>query len=121
MHEGQHLTYPLPDFRFWRTCDLESVAGIVEHRHVREDRVGLEDHVDRTLVRCHPAHLLSVNQQVSGGWNLETREHPQQRGLSASGRAEQREKLALTDFQRNVVHRCDLRSKAFHDVADLDD
>ena len=48
---------------------------------------------------------------------LEARDQPQQRGLAAAGRPEQREKLSRADVERNIAQR-DNGAKAFRGVLD---
>ena len=48
---------------------------------------------------------LPVEQDAAFVRRLESGEHPQQRGLAAAARAEQREELAGPDVERQPVHR----------------
>ena len=71
--------------------------------HVREERVGLEHHVDGTIVGRHAGHVLPVDQDAARGRRLEAREHAQERRLAGARAAEQAEQLALVDVERDVV------------------
>ena len=50
-----------------------------------------------------PRMSCAVEQDAARGRPLEAGEHPQQRGLAAARRPEQREELALVDVERQVV------------------
>ena len=39
-------------FFFRDACDLEGEAHVLGHRHVRIERIGLEDHRDIAILRC---------------------------------------------------------------------
>jgi hypothetical protein len=70
---------------------------------VRKQRVGLEHHVDRALVRRDALERLAIEIKLALGRFLEACQHAQQRGLAAARRAEQGEELALVDVEREVV------------------
>jgi hypothetical protein len=66
---------------------------------------------------------LAVEQDLAAGMRNEARDHVEDRGLAATGRADHRDKLALFDIERNVVHRIHMRACArieisFREVAD---
>ena len=75
---------------------------------MRKQRVVLEHHVDRALVRQHMGDVLAVEQDAALVRRLEAGEHSQQRGLAAAAGAEQREKLAGPDVERQPVHRAEI-------------
>ena len=64
---------------------------VLEHGHVREQRVALEDRVDRPLVRLEVRHILAADEDAALGGLLEPGDQPQRRRLAAAGGAEQRE------------------------------
>ena len=78
---------------------LQSERDVVAHGKMRKQRVVLEHHVDRTLVRQHLRDVLAVQQDAALVRRLEAGEHPQQRGLAAAARAEQREKFAARGYR----------------------
>ena len=83
----------------------QAVADVLLHRHVRKQRVRLEHHVDRPLVRRHFGHVHIVDQDAAGARARESRQHAQQRRLAASRGAHQGEHLALVDAQIDAVDR----------------
>ena len=74
---------------------------------MRKQRVVLEHHVDRPLMRQHRRDVPAVEQDAALVRRLETGEHAQQRGLAAAARAEQREELAGADVERQPVDRAE--------------
>ena len=99
---------------------LQAEGDVVLDRHVREERVGLEHHVDRPPVGRHAGEVLPVEQDLARGRLLEAGEHAHQRGLAAAGRAEQGEELALVDDEREIVDGDEI-AEALGDVAELDE
>ena len=87
---------------------LQPVGDVLEHRQVREERVGLEDRVDVALVRRPRAHVLAAEQERALVGVLEPGDQAQGRRLAAAGRTEQREKLTVPDAEAEVVHRGDV-------------
>ena len=72
---------------------------------VREQRVALEDRVDRPLVRLRPGDVLVADRDLAGRRLLEPGDHPQGGRLAAPGRAEQGEERARGDREIEVVDR----------------
>jgi hypothetical protein len=70
---------------------------------VGEQRVGLEHGVDGALVGPQVGDVVLADEDAPGGRVLETRRHPQARGLAAPGGAEEREERALGHRQVEVV------------------
>src|SRR5581483_4635231 len=88
---------------------LERERDVLEHVHVRPDRVRLEHHPEPALVRRHADPPLRGEEHAARDRDrplvgrLEPRDRAQRRRLAAAGRAEQREELALVDLERDVV------------------
>jgi hypothetical protein len=72
---------------------------------VWKQRIVLEHHVDRTPVRQNLRDIPAVKQDTALVRRLEAGQHPQQRGLAAAARTEQREKLSGPDVERQPIHR----------------
>ena len=100
----EHVVDPFRDLALGNLLELETVCHVVEHRHMGEQLVVLEDHVGCPLVGLDQRHVLAsqVYRALVGG--LETGQHPQGCGLTAPTRAEQREELALLDLEGHIVH-----------------
>ncbi len=72
-------------------------ADVLPHVHVREQRVGLEHHGDAALRRRRIGNVLAADDDLPGRDALEPGDHAQQRGLAASGRADEDHELAGFD------------------------
>ena len=82
---------------------LQAVAHVLAHRHVRVERVGLEDHGDVPAARSEVGHVAVADPDLAAGHVLEARDHPQQGRLAAARGADEHEELAVGDLERDVV------------------
>ncbi len=115
LHGLQHALDALPDLLLRRPvgalADLQREGDVVEHGHVRPDRVGLEHHAQAALVGRHvhvPAVARGEQDAVTDGDAaavrlLQAGDGAQRRGLAAARGAEQGEQLALLDLEADVV------------------
>src|SRR4030095_11394746 len=78
---------------------------VLEDAHVRPERVLLEHHAEIALPRRHGVDGLVVHEDAPFVGRGEAREHPEEGGLAAAGRAEQRVELAGAYGQRDVLDR----------------
>src|SRR5690606_10978878 len=78
---------------------------ILEHRHVREERVALKDRVDRPLERTESRHIFAADEHLPGRGVFEPRDEPKGRGLATARRPEQREERARRNRQIEVLDR----------------
>ncbi|MPL92914.1 hypothetical protein SDC9_39038 [bioreactor metagenome] len=83
----------------------QAETDVLAHGEMREDRVGLEHHVGRALVRRDIGHVLAVDQHRARGDVLEARDGAQKRGLAAARGAKEREELALADRRSDPAQR----------------
>ena len=119
LDDPQDLEYPPPVFLPRDALHLEPERDVVVDRHVREERVLLEHHVDGSSVREDRRDVPSLKDHTPLVRHFEPGDHPQRRRLSASARAEEREELPLADRERHVAHRIGL-SEALADVLERD-
>src|SRR5205085_3394756 len=77
--------------------DLQSEGDVVVDRHVREERVVLEDQIHRPAVRRDRGDVSSLQENPSLVRSLEARDHAQRRRLPATAWSQQREELAVLD------------------------
>ncbi len=98
---------------------LEPEGDVVVDRHVREEGVLLEDHVDRPSVGRDRRDVVPLQDDTPHVGLLEAGDHAQRRRLAAAARAEQREELPLADLERHVVHGRD-STEALADAAECD-
>ena len=84
-------------------ADDQPVADVVADRHVREERVVLEDRVDVTVERRDGRDVGAVEQDPALGRQLEAGDHPEGRRLARARRPEHREELAVADVEVDAV------------------
>ena len=87
---------------------LEPELHVLLHRHVGEQGVGLEHHVDRAGVGRDLRHVHPVDEDAPCGRPLQPGEHAQQGGLAAPGAPQEGEEFPLEDVEADVVHRIDV-------------
>ncbi len=100
LHQRQHVGDPLGDLRPGQAFLLETEGDIALDGQMREQRIALEHHIDRTPMRRHRRKIDAVEQDAAGARPLEAGDQAQQRGLAAAGGSEQRKKLARIDVER---------------------
>ena len=103
-------------------AQAQAVDDVFGHRHVRPQRVALEDHRHVALFGRQRARLRGhqpvADMDLAVGGLQETRDQPQRRGLAAAGRAQQADQLSMVDPQRDVIdHR--KRTKALGQAAQI--
>ena len=67
-----------------RMPQLQPERHVVEHAHVRIQRVVLEHHGDVAVARRHVVHHVAADPDLALGNLLEPRDHAQRRGLAAA-------------------------------------
>src|SRR5215218_6053025 len=106
---AQYLGNTLLDLTLAGALHAQAVGDVLEHAHVRPDRVALEyhrqlalfgQHVDAPLRR---EHRLAVDHDLARDRRLEASDAAQRRRLAAARRAEQRQVLARGDREGDVV------------------
>ena len=113
LHRLQHAHDLVADLLLGQPAHLERKGDVLEHVHVRPDRVGLEHHAEVALVGRDEDPLARRVDEASGdldlarGRLLQPGDRAQRRGLAAAGGAEQREQLALRHVERHVLRGLD--------------
>ncbi len=79
--------------------ELEAEGHVVEHAHVRVQRVVLEDHGDVAVLGRHVVDDPVADAQLALGDRLEAGDHAQRRGLAAARRADEHHELPVGDVQ----------------------
>ena len=92
---GQRLLRPGPALGPGDALDHQPVADVLQHGHVREQRVVLEDRVDVPVERRVPGDVPAAEVHPARRRRLEAGDHPQHRGLARPGRPEHGEELAV--------------------------
>ncbi len=101
-HELQTFLGLLPCFRLAQSGGLQAISDIVERRHMREKRVGLENHRDIALIGRQHGHILVADQNATGRRMFEPRQHAQRRRFAATGGTEKCHQRAGFDGERKV-------------------
>ncbi len=117
--EPEHLRHvadaPL-DLRLRRLANLEAVREVLVDRHVRVQRVVLEHHRDVAVARREVRDVTVADEHGALGDVLEAGDHPEERRLAASRRADEHHELARLDRQRDVVHGTNIAGVDLADV-----
>ncbi len=119
VHQLEHLGHAGVDLGLGHLVLLQAEGDVLRHGHVREQRVGLEHHVDRPLVGRHVGDVDAIEEDPPFGRAFEAGQHAQQGGLAGTGATQQGEDLALADFQGHIVHGYRF-VELFRDPVDLD-
>ena len=99
--------------------DFEAEGDVVRHAHALEERVALEDEADVALLHRHVVDALAAHENLAIGRRFKAGNHAQHGGLAATGRAEQRDELAVGDGEAHVVDGGDA-AELLGDVLKLD-
>ena len=102
-----------------RAAGAQAVADILQHRHVGEQRVGLEHHRHVSLGRRQRGDIGATDHDAPGAGLLQAGDQPQRAGLAAAGRAQQRHQAGARDGEADLVHRDD-RAVTLADRVELD-
>ena len=113
---SHHSFHPAIDFGGGQLSHSQSKSDIVEDVEMREQGVGLEHGIDRPLVRRHVPHVRVADADRSFVRQIESGDHAQQGGLSATGRTEQGKKFAFVDRERDAGKRFDSAESADYGV-----
>ena len=87
----------------------QAEGDVLEDVEVREQRVALEDRVDRPPVGLGVGDVLARQRDRAGRRRLEAGDHPQRRGLAAARRAEEGEERAGGYVEVERLHRREVR------------
>ncbi len=97
-----HETLPLVRSDLAR---LQRELDVPPHRHVRVQRVALEDHGDVAVLRLDVVDLAVPDLDRAFGRLLEPGDHAERGRLAAAGRAEEHEELLVGHLEGEVVDR----------------
>ncbi len=103
LQDAGGLADPLRDQRLGRAHGLEPEGEVLADRHVRIERVRLEDHREAALGGVDLVDQLAVDEDLAVAHLLEPGDHPQQGRLAAAGRADEDHELAVLDLEVDAV------------------
>ena len=101
----------------------KSERDVFKDVEVGEERVGLKDGVDVTVIGSVVRDVATTEENSSTRWFFETTEHSQRRGLAAARGAKQAEELTVVDLKiYRVNRRCPVKDfrhvlKAHHGLS----
>src|SRR5439155_12798622 len=87
---------------------LEREADVLRDRHVRVERVALEDHSDPPVLRVEMVHALVAEDDRAARRAVDPGDHEERRRLAAARGAEERDELARAHLEVELVHRGDI-------------
>src|SRR5262245_17524538 len=97
---------------------LEAESDVLEHGHVAEERVVLEDEADLALSRAQVGNILAAEADGPGIGEIEAGDDAQQRRFARARWTEQRQELAGASIEADVLDRR-RRSEALGDASEL--
>ena len=95
----------LVDLAFGQLRERQREGDVLPHRHVGVERIGLEHHRDVAVLGCAFVDAFAGDAQFTGRDVLQTGNHVEGRGLSASGRSDEDDELAVGDGDVHFAHR----------------
>ncbi len=101
----EHVVRLRPALALRHAADAQPVFHVLEHGHVREERVVLEHGVHVALRRRDASDVDAGELDVAGVRPLEAGYDAQRRRLAGSGRAEHREELPGCDVEVDAIDR----------------
>src|SRR5690606_30920035 len=107
------------DLRGRDPSHAQSEGDVRAHVHVREQRIGLEDRVDRALVGRRAGRGLSGEKDLAAIGVVKSRDDPEGGRFPAARGSEQGEEFAVPDGERHALQRGD-PSEASVNSAQLD-
>ena len=117
-HELEHLLDARLDRRPRLALRTQAEGDVLEHVHLREQSVVLEDDPDSALVRPLPDDRLAADTDVAGARILEARDDPQRGRLTRPARAEERDELPIGELQIEPLdrNRISIRAPELHEA-----
>ncbi len=106
--DRRHLSNAPVEFRLRRPPQFEREGHVSIDRHVRVERIALEDHRDVAVARRQVRHGPTADADVACGHLLEAGDHSQRRRLTATGGADENQKLLIADRQIDAGDRTDV-------------
>jgi hypothetical protein len=104
--ELEHLRdrmYRLADLRLRHARQAQPERDVLEHTHVRIQRIALEHHRQAALCRRRLVDALAVDADLALADLFQSRDHAQHGRLAAARRADQHDEFAVPDRKRDVL------------------
>ena len=108
VEDARGMVDALADLFLGEFAQFQPERHVLEHRHMRVERVILEHHRDVAILRRPVVDDLAADIDVAGGDFLEARDHAQRRRLAAAGRADQHDELVIGNVEVDAAHDFDV-------------
>nr|ACY24755.1 ABC transmembrane transporter permease [uncultured organism] len=100
---------------------LEAEGKVLEHVHMRPQRMALEYHTGGALFWRQMGDVFAINGDEARAWAFKATNHAQQRGLAGAGWAEKAYEFTIGYIERESVDRPDIAgSEDLGDVFDIE-
>ncbi|EGE55388.1 hypothetical protein RHECNPAF_930033 [Rhizobium etli CNPAF512] len=103
LDEGGDLVDLLADLGGRHTLYLQRKADVFGDRHVRVERIGLEDNADIAGLARQVGDIAVAEEDASAGRPVNAADRKKRRRFAAAGRTEQRQHLAVADFELHIL------------------
>ncbi len=108
---------PRLDLGLGHAAVAQAIGHVVVDAHMRIERVVLEHHRDVAIGGLDLVDDAAADIDLAACDGLEPRDHAQQRGLAAAGRADQHAELAVADLEVDAFDRLEAAGVGLADVA----
>ena len=108
VEDAGRLVDALLDLGLGKALEPQPERHVLEHGHVRVERVVLEHHGDVAVFRRHVVDDVAADEDLAVGDVLETRDHAQRRRLAAARWPHQHHELVVGDVEVDASHGLDL-------------
>ncbi len=112
--------HALLDLVLGELADLQAVGHVLEHGHVRVERVVLEHHRDVALGGFQVVDDLVVNEDFAAGDGFQAGDHAHQRGFAAARRADDDDEFAVLDVHVDAMDDRHIAGVGFLDVTEAE-
>ena len=110
--QTESLIHPAFDFVSRKLPDPQSESNILKSRHMRKQRIGLENHPGITFAGRLADDGVALDPDVTAIRIEKTRNHAECRCLATTGRPQQTHQLSLRNLQVDTVDGCEI-TKSF--------
>ena len=104
VEDARGVVDPAADLGLGDAAVAQRERHVLEHRHVRVERVVLEHHGDVAILGIELVDDPAVDRDLAGSDVLEAGDHAQQRALAAARGADEDDELVVGDVEVHAMH-----------------
>src|SRR3954452_12848680 len=104
LDQFDEFRHPALDVPLGAPADIKAVGDVLGGRHVREERVRLEDDPHAAPIGWLRGDVAALEQNPTTIRLLKTGHHPERRRLAAAARADEGDELPAIDLEVEAVH-----------------